>query len=199
MKLLTPKIQFDALKVTELVDLKCEQCHSIFHKEKREAQKVIKHQKTKGYKKKWLCFCNHSCHSKYVNSHKKTGSNRSKLECWLELQLTKIYPSLKILYNKRNEINAELDIHIPSLKLAFELNGIFHYEPIFGNYRLKSAQTNDKRKFQACLERQIELCIIDVSHVHGKFTDVKGEKFLTIIRNLIESKMASPLGIEPSS
>lgn len=187
--MLTPKKKFNLLKVTELVDLECEQCHSVFHKEKREAQKVIKHQKKKGYKKNWLRFCNHSCLSKYINSHKTTGSNRSKLECWLESQLTKTYPTLKILYNRRDEIGAELDIHIPSLKLAFELNGIFHYEPIYGNARLLSAQTNDQRKFQACLEHKIELCIIDVSQIRGKLTDEKAIKFLTIIRNLIDSKL----------
>jgi len=43
-----------------------------------------------------------------------------------------LYPDLVIHFNKKDAINSELDIYIPSLKLAFELNGIFHYEPIFG-------------------------------------------------------------------
>lgn len=56
-----------------------------------------------------------------------------------------------------------MDIYIPVLSLAFELNGIFHYEPIYGEGKLLSIQNNDDRKFQACLEHDIELCIINSS------------------------------------
>jgi hypothetical protein len=67
-----------------------------------------------------------------MHSHKKWGCRRSKLEKWLEEQLIKMYPNLEIHFNRKDTINSELDIFIPSLKLAFELNGIFHYEPIYG-------------------------------------------------------------------
>ena len=73
------------------------------------------------------------------------------------------YPNLEIHYNRKDAINSELDIYIPELELAFELNGIFHYEPIYGAEKLQQIQNNDDRKFQACLEKGISLCIIDTS------------------------------------
>jgi hypothetical protein len=199
MIILTPDEIFKLKKVTDLIDLKCEQCGSTFQSEKRNAQKVLKHISIKGYKQNWLKFCNHSCATSYNNDHKTTGSNRSKLEKWLEQQLTILYPNLEIHYNLRNSINAELDIYIPSLKLAFELNGIFHYEPIFGEDRLLSAKTNDERKFQACLEHGIELCIIDTSKLNGSIKNTKKiQPFLDIVTNLIALKLVGPDGTAPS-
>ena len=133
-------------------------------------------------------FCSSSCSAKYHNAHKTTGCRRSKLEMWIEKELSRKYPLLSIKYNKTEDINAELDIFIPSLKLAFELNGIFHYEPIFGLDKLKSHQFNDNRKFQACLESGIELCIIDTSS-QRKFTPKASERFIDIVENIIQKKM----------
>ena len=134
-------------------------------------------------------FCTHSCSAKYWNVHRKwsKNTNRSKLERWLESQLTILYPNLEIHYNKNTTINAELDIYIPSLKLAFELNGIFHYEPIFGEEKLKIKQNNDDRKYQACLENNIELCIIDTTS-QKNFREKTGRKFLDIITNILNKK-----------
>ena len=140
-------------------------------------------------RKRKFIFCSRSCSAKYWNAHKTTGTRRSKLEKWIENQLTILYPNLEIHYNKTNAINAELDIYIPSLNLAFELNGIFHYEPIFGENKLRSHQTNDERKFQACLENEIELCIIDTSS-QSKFSIETSEKFSNIIINIISKKLA---------
>lgn len=197
MKVITPNEKYQMLKVTDFVELECKLCHSIFTREKREVQKVIKHNNNDGYKKKWLSYCGYSCRSKFYQSHKTDGDNRSKLERWIEIQLGLLYPNLEIHYSKRDAINAELDIYIPSLRLAFELNGIFHYEPIYGEARLKSAQSNDKRKFQACLENNIELCIIDTSSVH-RFTSNRGKEFLKIITNILNAKLAGCAGNAPA-
>ena len=62
---------------------------------------------------------------------------------WLEEQLTSLYPKLDIHFNRKDTIGSELDIYIPSLNLAVELNGIFHYEPIFGKDKLSKIKTND--------------------------------------------------------
>jgi hypothetical protein len=129
-------------------------------------------------------FCNSHCFGKFNITHKTTGTRRSKLEKWIEEQLTVLYPSLEIHYNKTNVINAELDIYIPSLKLAFELNGIFHYEPIYGIDKLESTKNNDNRKFQSCLEKNINLCIIDTHNVKYLKKE-RDKKFLDIITNII--------------
>jgi len=135
-------------------------------------------------------FCSHSCRAKYWNKNRKWSNsvNRSKLERWIESKLQDKYPSLEIIYNSTTAIDAELDIYIPSLKLAVELNGIFHYEPIFGMKKLLLKQTNDSRKFQACLENHIDLCIIDTTS-QTYFKEHSSQKFLTIIINIIEEKL----------
>jgi hypothetical protein len=157
----------------------CANCGSAIVKNKS----VVNESKTKRF------FCTKNCAASYNNRHKTFGTRRSKLEQWLEVQLTNLYPSLEILYNDVSTINAELDLYIPSLNLAFELNGIFHYEPIFGENRLQNIKSNDNRKFQACLEQNIELCIINTSS--QKYVKPStSEKFLHIIKNIIEQKLA---------
>ncbi len=133
-------------------------------------------------------FCSQSCSAKYNNTHKTHGTRRSKLEKWLEEKLKSLYPTLEIHFNRKDAINSELDIYFPILKLAFELNGIYHYEPIHGPEKLASVQNNDQRKFQACLEKGIELCIIDSSKF-GNFKESKAKEFLDIIISVIEQNL----------
>ena len=92
-------------------------------------------------------FCSRSCSASYNNTHKKHGTRRSKLEIFLEESLSQIY-NLEMHFNRKDTINSELDIYIPVLNLAFELNGIFHYEPIYGEKKLNKIKNNDNRKFQ---------------------------------------------------
>jgi hypothetical protein len=152
----------------------CEQCGKAWSKERCQ---IALHN-----------FCSQSCAASYHNKHKTHGTKRSKLEKWIEQQLSGSFPSLGIKYNSVDAINAELDIYIPSLKLAFELNGIFHYEPIHGHGKLATTKSNDERKFQACLERGIELCVIDTSS-QKYFKPKTGEKFLQIIELIIRKKL----------
>lgn len=157
------------------IECECNQCGKKFMKHQNQIEKT-KHN-----------FCSKSCAAVYNNANKKYGTRRSKLEKYLEEELTKLYPNLEVHYNRVDTIKAELDIYIPSLSLAFELNGIFHYEPIYGKDKLASIQNNDKRKFQACLEKNIELCVIDSSSLKY-FKSKNAKKYLDIIINIIDSK-----------
>jgi hypothetical protein len=131
-------------------------------------------------------FCSKSCSAIYNNKNKSYGIRRSKLEIWLENELQKLYPNLEIHFNRKDAIGSELDIYIPSLRLAFELNGIFHYEPIYGSEKLKNIQENDNNKFHQCREQKISLCIIDTSG-QKYFKPQSSMKFLKIITDIINS------------
>ena len=155
----------------------CEQCSKPFKKLPSSIKKT-KHN-----------FCCKSCAAKYNNAHKTKGTRISKLEIWLSKQLPLLYPNLEFHFNRKDAINGELDIYIPSLKLAFELNGIYHYEPIYGPEKLASIQTNDTRKAQACFERSIELCLIDIS-TQKYFKEQTATKFLSIITNIINTRLS---------
>jgi hypothetical protein len=133
--------------------------------------------------------CSKQCRNKFfLTGRKKQGNQRSKLEIWLEKQLNFFYPNLIIVFNDKITINSELDFYIPSLNLAFELNGIFHYEPIFGKEKLERTQNNDKRKFQACLEKGIELVIIDSSK-ESYFKENRAKSYLKIMTDIIDQKI----------
>lgn len=160
------------------ISLKCKNCNNIFLKERCKIKRTKNH------------FCSQSCAAIYNNTHKTKGNRRSKLEVWLEEQLPSLFPDLKIDYNQKDAINSELDIYVPSLSLAFELNGIFHYEPIYGMKKLSQVQNNDNRKMQACLEKNIELCIIDVSGMKY-FKPKNAQKYLDIISSIIDLKLST--------
>jgi hypothetical protein len=210
---------FNQAKSYDRLPCKCEICDKIFYKTKREIIDVLRNKKDRigkycsnkckrsqltvkcsncgklfhktpsAIKKTNHNFCSQSCSATYQNTHKTVGSRRSKLESYLEEQLTILYPELEIHYNRKDAINSELDIYIPSLKLAFELNGIFHYEPIFGEGKLQQIQNNDQRKFQACIEQGIEMCIIDSSSF--EYFKINGAvKYLHIITTIINNKIS---------
>lgn len=172
--------------MSKRIDSMCEQCQKPILVNPHQLNRFNHH------------FCSRSCAAIYHNSHKHFGCRRSKLEMWIEKILTEKYPHLEIHYNKTNAINAELDIYIPSLKLAFELNGVFHYEPIFSEEKLKKTQTNDQRKFQVCSELSISLCVIDV-HNTKYLKKERDKKFLDIVVDIINEKLARKVGTAPTS
>lgn len=155
--------------------VQCKNCDKVFLKDLAQLKKSPN------------SFCSSSCAATYNNTHKTKGTRRSKFEIYLSEILPNRYSDLEFHFNRKDTINSELDIYIPKLKLAFELNGIFHYEPIYSEEKLEKIQNNDKRKFQACLEQGIELCIIDVSSITYFKTD-RVQKFVNIITNIIDSK-----------
>ena len=52
-------------------------------------------------------------------------------------------------------INSELDVYVPSLNLAFELNGIFHYEPIYGEKKLNQILSKYRFYLKSYLHQNI--------------------------------------------
>lgn len=190
MKVLFDITVLDTHKSRQAFPLECEVCKKSFYRTKSQIQAVIK-----GKTHNKLQFCSLSCAAKYNNKHKiHHGNPRCKLEIWLEIKLKELYPNLPIIYNDRIEMNGmELDIYIPSFRLAFELNGPYHYEPIYGIERLNKAQINDKRKIILCAEKGIEICVIDTSK-QNYFKEKSSQEFLDIITNIIDNRLKNDGG-----
>ena len=155
----------------------CENCKIIFYK--------LKHQT---FDLKYN-FCTSSCSATYNNKNKTYGYRRSKLEIYIEKQLTLLYPDLEILYSNKQIIGSELDIYIPSLKIAFEIQGIFHYEPIFGQEKLEQIQKNDLEKIKKCKELNIKLIHID-TRSQKNFTEKSSLIYIDKITKLINGQHA---------
>jgi hypothetical protein len=157
------------------IDCTCRQCNAKF---------IRKQSHIRGKN----VFCSQTCFAIFNNTHNKQGYQRSKLEKWIELQLVQLYPNLEIIFNNRTTVNSELDIYIPILKIAVELNGIFHYEPIYSSTGFNKIQQRDKQKLIECYKNGIELCVIDTTS--QKYFSVKSSNpFLSIITNLIDNNI----------
>ena len=165
------------------IQVECLNCNNIFFKKLSQVKKGSNN------------FCSSSCSASYNNRNKKHGTRRSKLERWIENQLTILYPTLKVFYNQKTIIKSELDIYIPSLNLAFELNGIFHYEPIYGIDKLEKIKENDLSKSKQCHDAKIDLCIINTSQ-QSYITPKTSQKYLDIITKIINDRVEMT-GLEP--
>lgn len=134
-------------------------------------------------------FCSQSCSAKYFNSHKKFGYRKSKPEQWIVNKLKYDYPLLNIIENDVTTLGKELDIFIPQLNLAFEINGIIHYKPIYGEEKFEKIKLNDKIKKELCESKNIFLTIIDISDIKNFNEDKmvhKYEYIKKVINNHIE-------------
>jgi hypothetical protein len=177
LKFCSQKCNNELNNKTKHRDVFCLNCEKNFLKSNSQIKKTPKN------------FCSRSCSISFNNKHKTTGNRRSKLEIWLEEQLTTLYTNLEIHYNQKSTINSELDIYIPSLNIAFELNGIFHYEPIYGVNKLQQIKENDISKSKACHEAKIDLCIIDTSG-QKYFKPSTSQKYLDIIDTIIKERIS---------
>jgi hypothetical protein len=154
-------------------EVECKQCQKLFLKAPKEILKTKNN------------FCSRSCAASFNNTHKTYGTRRAKLEIYLEEQIKEYYPELELICNQKTAIESELDFYFPQLRFAIELNGITHYEPIYGEDKFEKIQSNDKRKVIACYEKGIELAIIDSSSCSYLSPNNK-EKYKRIVFNLIE-------------
>ena len=157
------------------IQLKCTNCNEKFNR----IPSIIKENVNQ--------FCSRSCSTTFNNKNKTHGTTRSKLEIWIEQELKKIY-KMDIHFNQKDTIGSELDIYIPELKIAIELNGIFHYKPIFGEKKLNKIQENDKNKIKNCLKYEIDLFHIDTSSMNC-FNTKQAEQYLIIINKLIKKRI----------
>lgn len=131
-------------------------------------------------------FCKHSCCAIYNNKRRTSGFKVSKLELFLQEHLLKErHSNLDFSFNDRHICDGyELDIYIPSLKLGFEINGIFHYKPIFGQDKLDNIVRKDIIKNSLCKNKKISLITIKDTSI--RFSIKYGITILETINNYID-------------
>ena len=137
-------------------------------------------------------FCGRSCATTYNNKNKKTGSRRSKLELYIEEVLSKQFSSEEVLFNDKNTIGSELDIYFPKLKLAFELNGPFHYRPIYGEEKFNRIKKMDEQKKSLCKAKGIELVSIDTQN-QLQFTEQSSIIYVEAITRRMAERPKAPV------
>ena len=154
----------------------CVNCNKKFH--------FLKSELNKKQRKSNNTFCSRSCAAIYNNKNKNHGTRVSKLEKEIQKLLSKDFPTIVFEFNSKTAINSELDIYCPKLRFAIELNGIFHYEPIYGSKKFEQIINNDKQKLIACYKLGIELAIIDTSSC--KYVTQKSiSKYYQYVKELI--------------
>ncbi len=139
-------------------------------------------------------YCSSSCAAS-ANNKKRRRSRRSKSEAMLYNLLVEAFPTLDLIANDKSMLNGlEVDIAIPSLKLAIEWNGIVHFKPIYGQDKLNRIQSIDQRKQE--LANQLQINLIVIPDLVSKVEYVK-ECYIKI-SSIINDLLAPQEGIEPS-
>jgi hypothetical protein len=113
-------------------------------------------------KKSRKVFCTKTCEYAFNRKYNQSHGQRSYLEVFIEKQLKTKFPKLNIKYNIKQVIGSELDIYIPLLKIAIEINGIHHYKPIYGQDKLDEVKKNDRKKVYECKKNNIKLYRLNV-------------------------------------
>ena len=169
---------------------------------------VKKNEKTKKYRIIWNCpvcnknleltlgdankrkYCSGTCRNK-INNQLING-NRSKAEMSLELNLKKNFTNLEMSFNNRVIMsgNKELDVYVPSLQLAIEWNGIYHYKNFRGEEFLEKTQKQDSKKVEECKEKHIELYVVKDLTSSDKFIRIEIDKIIEYIQSKLNGSNA---------
>lgn len=124
-------------------------------------------------------FCSKSCATTFNNTAGKTGPTKGygKNERLLCQLLQAAFPNTLIKPNDRQVVPPyEVDIHIPSLRVAIEWNGIGHYAPVFGALEFERCTRADVVKAALLLEKGYTLFVVrDEGHADPSFVQTQFE------------------------
>lgn len=162
------------------IDIQCAECGKLVNKQVSK----IKDNK--------FSFCSKSCSAKFQNKHNTLGKSRkSKAETYLVKLIQEDFKDLEIKENVRNVLpsNLEIDIYIPAIKSAIEVNGLLHYFPIFGKEKLQDIKNKDKQKALEAKEVGCYLTVVNISQIkYWKETKIYlDNEYKRVIKPRIES------------
>lgn len=115
---------------------------------------------------KFKCSCGNEFHTSLnlfrtgVNRCKKCANSKSKYQLMTEQFLKENSVEFRKEFrfdDCRNIFTLPFDLYIQSKNILIEVDGQFHYEPVFGEDNLKKTQTNDEIKNKYCKENNIKL------------------------------------------
>tara|TARA_Y100000310_G_scaffold180635_1_gene180558 strand:- start:16289 stop:16945 length:657 start_codon:yes stop_codon:yes gene_type:complete len=154
----------------------CDFCSKKFIKRKSQIKKS----------KSGKSFCSSSCAAHYNNKLRRK-SRRSKIEIKFYNMLVKEFPNLDILANDKTMLDGlEVDVAIPSLKLAIEWNGAVHFKPIYGKEKLDKVKQKDKEKLKIASNKNINLIVISDLVSNDKILKKSFDETKGIISNLLQ-------------
>lgn len=116
---------------------------------------------------------------------REAAKNGSKLELYLRKELAKTYPVEFHKTNLTTDDRLEVDLYIPALKLAIEIDGISHFEPIWGEERLRKHQAADTKKASLLLSSGYN--ILRVKQLTKTLSDKKKRDTLKAILDALPS------------
>lgn len=141
----------------------CANCKALFRKHGVELKRTSSH------------FCSRSCSAQYNNRCKNFGATRrSKAEDYLCALIREDFPHITITQNDRSLLPSglEVDVFIPNIKLAIELNGPIHYFPLYGESKFRKIQAADAMKQIEIQSVGCSLLVINTSE-YGYFKKAK--------------------------
>lgn len=130
--------------------------------------------------KKGNSFCSKSCAVSFNNRNKEYGTRRSKLEIYIEEQIKLHFSNLTFVCNGKEEIGSELDFYFPDLKLAIQINGVLHFQPIYGQEKLDQIKRLDQEKRDVCASKGITLFELDCQNDKYLNKKLKNERWKQI-------------------
>jgi predicted nucleic acid-binding Zn ribbon protein len=129
-------------------------------------------------------YCGGTCRNKINN--KQIFGTRSKAEIYLEEKLKNEFPNLVMSFNDREILNGkELDVYIPSLELAIEWNGIYHFKKIRDDGSFEKTKNKDRQKIIECGKLNIELYIVEDLTSSEKFIREETKKIISFVKQKI--------------
>lgn len=114
---------------------------------------------------------------------RKTSKVGSKLEHWLLENLTQ--DGYKVEFHKEQNLSntkLQIDLYLPTMGIAIEVDGPSHFEPVWGNDSLQKNKKSDKKKSGLIIGKGLKL--IRVKQIHD-FSKTRADLLYSKLKQII--------------